>query len=116
WEADDWRGNVRELRNTIARHLATDGLGSESSQAVPHGNESTPEIEALLLSAQEELRVLLWSQEPIPLARVKLLESYQKARVQRALVEHAGAVDAAAKSLGIGKRYLHMLKSGPRRR
>ncbi len=120
WESDSWPGNVRELRNTIARHVATDGLAMEPDEA-PSGlaaadATASPEVNGVLESALAELKGLLWSQEPIPVARVKLLENYQKARVKRALLEHDGAVDAAAQSLGIGKRYLHMLKSGARKR
>ncbi|MGE3669355.1 MAG: sigma 54-interacting transcriptional regulator [Polyangiaceae bacterium] len=115
WESDSWPGNVRELRNTIARHVATGGLTPGPLHA-PVSTSASPEVESVLAGALRELKALLWSEEPIPLARVKLLEAYQKARVERALIEHAGAVDPAAQSLGIGKRYLHMLKAGARKR
>ncbi|MCA9629729.1 MAG: sigma 54-interacting transcriptional regulator [Myxococcales bacterium] len=116
WEADAWPGNARELRNTIARHVATGGFEPQRTNLTTAPRTTSPELEALLHDALADLGELLWTDEPIPVARVKLLESYQKARVRRALLENAGGVDAAAKSLGIGKRYLHMLKSGPRKR
>lgn len=115
WEAYAWPGNVRELRNTIARQIATGGL-EQQSPAPADQVTATPEVRAVLQRAEAQLRDLLWSHSPIPITRVTALDVLQRAHVERALLEHGGSIDAAARSLGVGKRYLHMLKAGARKR
>jgi DNA-binding NtrC family response regulator len=68
------------------------------------------------LDAEAAIREILSARLPFPVARVKLLEELQKAYVERALAEHDGSVEQAAKALGIGRRYFHILRTGKRKR
>jgi DNA-binding NtrC family response regulator len=111
WEAYDWPGNIRELRNAVARQLATGDLDLSAPEA-----QDSQSIEDALARAETAMRELLHARLPFPVARLRLLEELQRAYVERALAEHGGSVERAAAALGIGRRYFHILKTGKRKR
>ncbi|MCB9578272.1 MAG: sigma 54-interacting transcriptional regulator [Polyangiaceae bacterium] len=104
WESDDFPGNVRELKNAIARQLATGDLETDeiSQDAEP---ETDSPLDALT-RAETAMRDVLHARLPFPVARLRVLEALQKAYVERALAEHDGSVERAAAALGIGRRLL----------
>jgi DNA-binding NtrC family response regulator len=114
WEHYAWPGNVRELRNAVARQLAMGNLEPSDDGAEP-GATMVDDEDALLRSEAAITRILR-ERLPFPVARLQLLEELQKAYVERALAEHDGSVDRAARALGIGRRYFHILRTGKRTR
>jgi DNA-binding NtrC family response regulator len=111
WESYGWPGNVRELRNAVARQLAMGDLAPHADEA-PESTDSPGDS----VGSEDAIREILQARLPFPVARVKLLEELQKAYVERALLEHDGSVERAARALGIGRRYFHILRTGKRKR
>jgi two-component system response regulator HydG len=91
WERDPWPGNVRALRNAVARQLA---LG-ELAQVEEAGGAGPPAAAMKL---------------PFPRARQAAITAFEQQYVTRVLAEHGGDVARAAAASGIGRRYFQMLR------
>jgi len=109
WEDFHWPGNIRELRNTIARQLALGDLASSQgpSSAPPPagggamgGGDPTDTIDHFV-----DMNV------PYPQARDRILEEFEARYVARLLARHNGDVARAAAASGIGRRYFQKLKA-----
>jgi DNA-binding NtrC family response regulator len=94
WERLTWPGNVRELRNAVAKHLA---LGEQ-----PSGGEfrEVASIEAVL-----EAKL------PFVAARQRVIDTFERAYLERVLAEHAGNVSHAAAASGIARRYFQIMRA-----
>jgi transcriptional regulator with GAF, ATPase, and Fis domain len=90
WERDPWPGNVRALRNAVARELALGDL----AQAEPAAGAETPAAGRL----------------PFSRARQAAIALFEREYVTRALAENGGDVARAAAASGIGRRYFQMLR------
>jgi DNA-binding NtrC family response regulator len=105
FEARDWPGNIRELHNAVARHVA---LGDESlplGAESPVGTATDPtSISAFAHRAVDEGR-------PITRGRQDVLSAYDRAYMSRMLEKHSGNVTRAAAASGIGRRYFQMLRA-----
>ncbi len=88
--ASDWPGNVRELENTI-----------ESAMALAPGPRLRISDLALNRPASRPSSVFVPTDLPIS------LDAYERCGLERALVECAGDVTAAARILGIGRSTLY---------
>jgi two-component system, NtrC family, response regulator HydG len=100
WVDAPWLGNVRELRNAVARHIA---LGDAY---VP--NPVTPPPDA----PQTFDRFLAM---PFTEARDRVLEAFEEAYVEQMLARHAGDLARAAATSGIGVRYFQKLRARTRK-
>ena len=95
WTEDSWPGNVRSLRNGVARLVALGDLADE-----PTIGSSVDPIDEIL---QQKL--------PFSIAREKALEAFERRYIARVLEEHGGNVMRAAAASGIHRRYLQKLKA-----
>jgi two-component system, NtrC family, response regulator HydG len=104
-ESYAWPGNVRELANSVARRVA---IGEEApihsvrppSDGAPTSARGGDAIEAVL--AQDL---------PLPRARERVVEEFERRYVQRVLAAHNGNVSVAAAASGIARRYFQILRA-----
>ncbi|HEY8039905.1 MAG TPA: sigma 54-interacting transcriptional regulator [Polyangiaceae bacterium] len=93
-----WPGNIRELQNAIARHVAVGELPArDAGPASAEGGELVERVLALNL--------------PLPRARAEVVEEFERRYVQRVLDLHGGNVSRAAAASGIALRYFQLLKA-----
>jgi DNA-binding NtrC family response regulator len=101
WRDDPWPGNIRQLRNAVARQLA---MGDVRYQAITQAPiTETP-------SAQDPLSDLDWSMS-LPLLRKVVNDRLDRAYVRHMLDQHGGNVTRAAAASGIALRHFHRLKA-----
>jgi two-component system response regulator HydG len=108
YEEYPWPGNVRELRNAIARRLAlgdlldapglSPGLGGAPRPAPGRADDAV--IEAILA---EDL--------PLPRARERMVDEFERRYIERVLARHGGNVTHAAASSGIARRYFNAIRA-----
>jgi two-component system response regulator HydG len=106
WEDHPWQGNVRELRNTVARHVALGELASisfASGDSPPGESGAEPNLSDDFLQHVLEL--------PLGEARQKVVEEFERRYVHQLLARHDGNVTRAAQSAGVARRYLQILKA-----
>jgi transcriptional regulator with GAF, ATPase, and Fis domain len=111
WSEMEWPGNVRELRNAVARRIALGELDRPASA----GQGSTPpaSVEHASLRGEgddAEIAEVLAMNLPFPKARRRVLESFIRRYVARALDAHGGNVAQAAATSGIARRYFQLLR------
>jgi len=99
WQDDPWPGNVRALRNAIARFIA---LGEEAETAAP-----SPMSPA---AGEDYIDRVIASKAPLPIGRLRVVEEYEKRYIEKVLAAHGGNVSRAAEASGIGRRYFQILK------
>jgi DNA-binding NtrC family response regulator len=92
-----WPGNVRELANAVARALAL-GEIADDEPLLEHGRDDVFE------------RVLL-QKLPLPRAREKVVDAFERAYIARVLGEHDGNVARAAAASGLALRYFQILRA-----
>ncbi len=97
WESYDWPGNVRELRNAVARQIAL-GDEAESTRALPS-------------NAQDVIDQILALDLPLPRARDKVVEEFERRYLERILSLHGGNVTRAAAASGIARRHFYRLRA-----
>ena len=107
WEADAWPGNIRELRNAVARRLA---LGELATDALSVGADPAP----LSSGADAAIERVLVAQLPFVEARSRLVAEFERRYVARVLELHGGDVARAAAASGIGRRYFQVLRAKTR--
>lgn len=107
WESLEWPGNLRQLRNAVARHLALGELGRESPPP-PAGENTQVHADYLADLIQQKL--------PFSIARARVLAEFEVRYVEHVLAEHGGNVAKAAEASGLARRYFQLLRSGKRRR
>jgi len=113
WEAEDWPGNVRQLRNAVARTLALGDL-----DGVVVADDAMPDLEAPAAPAtampDEFLDAVIAERLPLPLARMRVVKEFEQRYIAALLAEH-GTVARAAAASGIARRYFQLLRGGKRR-
>jgi DNA-binding NtrC family response regulator len=111
FEASAWPGNIRELRNAVARHIA---LGDDEIARRGTGETrvlaSTGARAAAATSAGADWLVPLLS-VPFPIARRKTLEEFERRYVKASIAAHGGNVTAAARTSGLALRYFRLVKA-----
>jgi two-component system, NtrC family, response regulator HydG len=100
-----WPGNVRELSNVVARQLALGDLAPAGASGI-----SGPSVEASPPAGDAVERVLELDL-PLPVARQKLVEEFERRYVERVLRLHNGHVAKAAAASGVARRYFQLLKA-----
>jgi two-component system, NtrC family, response regulator HydG len=106
FEAHDWSGNVRELRNAVARQIALGDL-----------LDAPPPVSQPAASGASDafLDRVIASGDPLPVARLKVVREFERRYIQHVLDEHGGNVAEAAAASGLALRYFQLLRSGKRR-
>jgi len=106
WERDPWPGNIRQLRNAVARVLvvgqaqaANMDAGRSSSvwdPAPPRGDDFLDQIIAEHLA--------------LPVARKRVVREFERRYLEEALARQGGAVGRAAKASGIAVRNFQLMR------
>jgi DNA-binding NtrC family response regulator len=113
WEAEEWPGNVRQLRNAVARALALGDLGTTMEP-----DDGAPEIAAQTYPANPGpdsfLDAVIAERLPLPVARMRVVKEFEQRYIAALLAEH-GTVAKAAAASGIARRYFQLLRGGRRR-
>lgn len=118
-----WPGNIRELRNAVARFIALgddEHLARGGTQNAPGPQRgSSPSLARDAHTGTSEasqggggddwLSPMLGL--PYPIARRKTLEEFERRYVERALAAHGGNVSAAARASGLALRYFRLVKA-----
>jgi transcriptional regulator with GAF, ATPase, and Fis domain len=112
WEAEDWPGNVRQLRNAVARTLALGDLDGAVA-----GDDAAPDGEpppAACAAQADFLDAVIAERLPLPMARMRVVKEFEQRYITALLAEH-GTVAKAAAASGIARRYFQLLRGGKRR-
>ncbi|MCA9617867.1 MAG: sigma 54-dependent Fis family transcriptional regulator [Myxococcales bacterium] len=107
WEQDRWPGNVRELRNAVTRHLA---LG-DTAPAAPSKRPGIARPGIPRPGSRDFIAGLLDEGIPLPLARKRLRDEFERRYVERMLEAHGGNVSKAAAASGIARRYFQQVRA-----
>jgi DNA-binding NtrC family response regulator len=93
-----WPGNIRELRNAVARTLA---IGAPSpSSATPRAAPRSPSSPGSDIRAEVDLSV------PLIVARDRVVEEFERAYLEAALAESGGNVTRAAEIAGVNRKFI----------
>jgi two-component system response regulator HydG len=102
-----WPGNVRELHNAVMRALA---LGEVSLAG--EGLEKTKDSAAAAQAGSDAvIDGILALELPLPRAREKLVEAFERRYVERVFQRYGGNVVRAAAASGIARRYFQILRA-----
>ncbi len=110
WEDSAWPGNLRELRNAVARYLALGEYESEV-QGASFGMQGQPAPIPASLGDNDVLEGILAMKLPLTEAKQRLLEEFEQRYLERVLEEHGGNVTRAAEASRIGRRYFQRLRA-----
>jgi two-component system, NtrC family, response regulator HydG len=102
YEEYAWPGNVRELYNAVVRRLALGDLGPLPTSTRP------PPMEGTSTDAIDEVLALGL---PLPRARQRIVEEFERRYVERVVEAHGGNVSRAAAASGIGHRYFQKIRA-----
>ena len=100
-----WPGNIRELRNLVARYVALGGDAEEPLQ--PPSPSTAPSSDR----PDGFLDALVAQDIPFPIARRKTLEEFERRYVAAVLARHNGNVSQAAKASGLALRYFRLVRA-----
>jgi len=123
WSDQKWPGNVRGLRNAVARELALGGLPSAEEAAVDDEEAPTPdEVEKAKAGAagatagsaqvpQIRIEEILGKRLSLLEARQRIVEEFDRAYLSLALTESGGNVTRAAAISGLARRNFQILRT-----
>jgi two-component system, NtrC family, response regulator HydG len=111
WAAEAWPGNVRQLRNAVARALALGDL-----EPAPARDAAVPVSAPRPVDAAPDafLDAVIAERLPLPVARMRVVREFEQRYIAALLAEH-GTVAKAAAASGIARRYFQLLRGGKRR-
>jgi two-component system, NtrC family, response regulator HydG len=110
WQDSPWPGNVRQLRNAVAQRLALGELGTASLSDAAEA----PDAESKTTSP-DFIEHVLGESLALPIARLRVVEEFERRYIARALEQYGGNVARAAEASGIARRYFQLLRGGRRR-
>lgn len=111
WSLDPWPGNVRALRNAVARTLALGDLDPQSAtNADAAADDGSIPIDVEDVKGDDLVERLLKENHPFFTARELLLAEFEQRYIERVLAAHGGDVAKAASAAKIGRRYFYVLK------
>ncbi len=100
-----WPGNIRELRNAVARLIALGDTG------VDPGKVTEVKKHAPANDSGDWLAAILSENPAFAVARRKALDEFERRYVERILEAHGGNVSQAAKASGLALRYFRLVKA-----
>jgi transcriptional regulator with GAF, ATPase, and Fis domain len=107
WEDYFWPGNIRELRNSVARRLALGDLTAlEASTRVPSVPPPPDDGGAPPGLIGQVVALGL----PLNVAKQRVIEELERCYIERVLTEHGGNITRAAAASGIARRQLQRVK------
>jgi DNA-binding NtrC family response regulator len=107
-----WPGNVRELHNAVARRVALGDLAAIATSRAIAGESATGSIPPPSGAAgRDVIDEVLGLDLPLPRAREKVVEEFERRYVTRVLAQHGGNVSRASAASGIARRYFQVLKA-----
>jgi DNA-binding NtrC family response regulator len=106
WEGYAWPGNIRELKNAVARRIA---LGDLAELAPPTGDSSIA-IRPTATGA-DPIAAILAEDLPLAEARQRVVDQLERRYIERVLEAHDGNVTRAAAAAGVARRHFHRLKA-----
>jgi DNA-binding NtrC family response regulator len=107
-----WPGNVRELANAVARVLALGELADHEDTGL-----TTADVERAGGSSSDApprddtIERILELELPLPRARERIVEDFERRYVARVLKRFDGNVVRAAAASGIARRYFQILRA-----
>jgi DNA-binding NtrC family response regulator len=115
-EAYAFPGNVRELRNTIARRLALGDLAGDPGVGAPslHEREAEAEAEGEAAAPPGEGDIIdrvVALGLPLSDSRAMVVEDFERRYIQDMLGRHGGDASRAAAAAGVARRYFQLLRS-----
>ncbi|WP_394829884.1 sigma 54-interacting transcriptional regulator [Pendulispora albinea] len=125
-EGYSWPGNVRELQNTVARRVVLGDLIGGEALAPPSSRNlrPVPPIDGGA-STQRSTRPsdpgdviadVIACGLPLPRARERVLEAFERRYVKHLVDKHRGNVARAAAASGVALRYFQVLRARTKRR
>ena len=99
--AASWPGNVRELENAIARRVALGALPTPPPRPI-----ATPAA-----ASDPFVEQVLALDLPLPEARARVVDHFERRYVERVLAAHGGNVARAAAASGLARRYFQLLRA-----
>jgi DNA-binding NtrC family response regulator len=102
--ARSWPGNVRQLRNTVARFVALGDFAEDAAEAEDAGD---PTLDALVSVVDEVVALGL----PLKDARERVLVEFERRYLERAVRDSQGHIGRAAERSGVAERYFRLLRA-----
>lgn len=106
----DWPGNVRELQNSVARVVVLGDMATTLPSRASRRGASADERP----DREDALSEILASGATFSEARQRMLQTFERAFVEKVLAAHDGNVSRAAAASGLGRRYFQMLRARQR--
>jgi transcriptional regulator with GAF, ATPase, and Fis domain len=114
-----WPGNVRELYNEVARRIALGDLAASGSSRIGPHSVAPPRLEpedaqappAAGPSNDAFMADVLELDLPLPRARQRVVDEFQRRYVERVVAKHGGNIMRAAQASGIAHRYFQILRA-----
>jgi two-component system response regulator HydG len=101
-----WPGNIRELRNAVARLIALGDMNVEARKS-----PDAARAPSTTSSGSDWLSSILAAQPVFAVARRKALDEFERRYVEGILEAHGGNVSQAAKASGLALRYFRIVKA-----
>jgi len=98
-EGHPWPGNVRELQHAIARFVALGEFAPDIGVSFSSGDGHNPFDDVLALDL------------PLPNARARIVDAFERKYVERVLAQNGGNVVRAAEASGLARRYFQILRA-----
>jgi two-component system response regulator HydG len=115
WENEAWPGNIRQLRNAVAHHLALGDLDvaapAECEESLEQSGSGLPNAPA----QDDFIARAIAGNLPLPVARMRVVKEFEQRYIATILERHGGNVARAAEASGIARRYFQILRGGTRR-
>jgi DNA-binding NtrC family response regulator len=112
WQDEPWSGNVRELRNAVARRLA---LGDLSPVADKGARRSSAPPPAVMADHADVIARVLAQGLTLPEARKEVCDEFERRYTEAMLERFGGDTARAAEASGVGRRYIQMLLARQKR-
>jgi two-component system, NtrC family, response regulator HydG len=115
WEEETWPGNIRELRNAVARQLALGELADAAFLMRTHEGDGTDDAPSSHATGGDAVDRVLDAALPFVEARARLVAEFERRYVERVMQVNEGDLVKAAAASGVGQRYFQMLRAKTRR-
>lgn len=102
-------GNVRELRNVVARLVLFPDLSLDLLSSNPVGEAGRPEAPSPTRPGGEADRLGALLGMPLPAAREMVMERFEHRYLTAKLAQHGGNISRAADAMGVSRQLVHRL-------